>query len=133
MASLAQRARLGCAGNSGRGREWPWRHAGEARRIFAAGVAAADPGAAVARALADAGGGWRQVIAVGKAARGMASAALRVLGPVPALVVTNYENAAPLEGAEVLAAGHPVPDAAARRRRGRSRRGSPVPRRGIGC
>ncbi len=83
-----------------------------ARRIFAAGVAAADPAAAVGRALAGRGDGWRQVIAVGKAARGMAAAALRVLGPVPALVVTNYENAEPLDGAEVMAAGHPVPDAA---------------------
>jgi len=29
---------------------------------------------------------------------------------VPCLVVTNYENAPPLNGATVMAAGHPVPD-----------------------
>lgn len=89
----------------------------EARRIFAAGVAAADPGRAVAGALAGlpAPAGGRRIVAVGKAARRMTAAALEVLGPCPALVVTNYENAEPLPGAEVLAAGHPVPDEAGAR------------------
>ncbi len=114
MASLAGRGCLGCARKQRAGRRMAEidHMRDRAQRIFAAGVEAADPGAAVARALARDRGGWRQVIAVGKAARGMTAAALQVLGPIPALVVTNYENAAPLAGAEVLAAGHPVPDAA---------------------
>ncbi|MDP2063979.1 MAG: DUF4147 domain-containing protein [Phaeovulum sp.] len=90
-----------------------------ARAVFAAGVAAADPAQAVARhlpqALADApepGGRWR-LIALGKAAHAMAGAALAALPRgIPALVVTTREAAKPLAGAVVLAAGHPVPDAA---------------------
>ncbi len=91
-----------------------------ARAIFDAGVAAADPGRAVARWLArgeldpPGPGGSQIVIAFGKAALGMADAARAVLGPVETLVVTNYENAAgqtAAEGMTVMAAGHPVPDA----------------------
>lgn len=81
-----------------------------ARAIFDAGLAAADPAAAVTRALAGTAPPAR-LLAIGKAARRMAGAALAVLGPVPALVVTNDENAGDLSGATVLAAGHPVPDA----------------------
>lgn len=86
-----------------------------AERIFAAGVAAADPAAAVGRALRGTPppAGRRLVLGVGKAARRMVAAALETLGPsgrTEALVVTNYENAADLPGARVLAAGHPVPD-----------------------
>ncbi|MBR3371234.1 MAG: DUF4147 domain-containing protein [Rhodobacteraceae bacterium] len=84
--------------------------------LFTTGVAAANPHAAVHDALCDAPlhlpeGGRLYVLAVGKAARTMMQAALSVL-PVPhaALVITNYENATPLEGARVMAAGHPVPD-----------------------
>lgn len=80
-----------------------------ARRIFAAGVAAADPIVAVTRHL-DAIAAPALIVAVGKAARGMAQAALVRFAGVPAIVVTNYENAQPLDGAQVLAAGHPVPD-----------------------
>lgn len=82
-----------------------------AREIFLEGVAAADPGQAVEAALA--GQGFEQpiIIAVGKAARSMAEAAMRQVRARTVIVVTNYENAKPLEGAEVLAAGHPVPDA----------------------
>ncbi|MBN2760942.1 MAG: DUF4147 domain-containing protein, partial [Rhodobacteraceae bacterium] len=41
----------------------------------------------------------------------MMRAALAALPkPHAALVVTNYENAGPVEGARVMAAGHPVPD-----------------------
>ncbi len=93
----------------------------QAERLFRAGVAAADPVRAVRAALArrplapPPEGGVTHVIAVGKAARGMAAAALpRVPAPGRALVVTNPENARPLEGAEVMAAGHPVPDEAGR-------------------
>jgi hydroxypyruvate reductase len=90
----------------------------EAKRLFGVAVAAAEPGRALRAALAETppdkpgpGGAWL-LIAVGKAAVPMAEEALTHLpgAPVRALVVTNYENARPLAGAEVLASGHPVPD-----------------------
>uniref|UniRef100_A0AAN0M827 DUF4147 domain-containing protein n=1 Tax=Yoonia rhodophyticola TaxID=3137370 RepID=A0AAN0M827_9RHOB len=81
----------------------------QALRIFQAGVAAADPHAAVTAVLDDVQTPAR-IIAVGKAARRMAAAAMARFPGVPALVVTNYENATPLAGATVMAAGHPVPD-----------------------
>lgn len=84
----------------------------EAELIFRAGVAAADPGAAVERALAAEGWQGRFVIAVGKAAPAMMRAALERVGPVEAaLVVTNPENAGEVPGARVMIAAHPVPDA----------------------
>ena len=90
----------------------------EAIRLFGAAVAAADPAGALRRAFqahpvaAPLPGGTYIVIAVGKAAVPMAETALEVLqdAPVRALVVTNYENARPVAGALVMAAGHPVPD-----------------------
>ena len=84
-----------------------------AAAIFRTGVPAADPAAAVERALADfpRPPGRLAIVAVGKAALRMARAALTRLGPAATLVVTNDENAGPLPGATVLAAGHPVPDA----------------------
>ena len=95
-----------------------------ARGLFDVAVAAADPGAAVRRSLAEAplGAGRVWIVAVGKAARAMAAAARAHLDTVAAepdpsphlaglIVVTNAENAAPLEGAELHVAGHPVPDA----------------------
>ena len=81
----------------------------DVRRIFDAGVAAANPETAVARHIGTMAAP-SQIIAVGKAARLMAKAALDRFTDVPCLVVTNYENAADLAGAQVLAAGHPVPD-----------------------
>ncbi len=81
----------------------------EAVRIFEAGVRAADPYAAVAGALHDVPEP-ALIVAVGKAAGLMAKAALTRFAGVRCLVVTNYENAAILDGAEVFAAGHPVPD-----------------------
>lgn len=90
----------------------------KALAMFRAAVKAADPVSALRAAFADGppaapspGGVWI-VIAVGKAALPMADTALALLAgaPVRALVVTNYENARPLPGAEVIAAGHPVPD-----------------------
>jgi hydroxypyruvate reductase len=79
-----------------------------AMALIRAGIAAADPGAAVRRGMAAVlenppgpGGRW-QVIALGKAARAMAEAAL--------LVVTNAGNDTPLAGARVMRAGHPQPD-----------------------
>lgn len=86
-----------------------------ARTLFDVAVKAADPAAATARALEGlpVTGQHTRLIAVGKAAGAMAGAALAHLAgtPVTALVVTNYENARPLPGATVMAAGHPVPDA----------------------
>lgn len=91
-----------------------------ARQLFDVACRAADPGLALTRALRDAplprpdAGGRLIVVAVGKAAVPMAEALIAAL-PDPAqavvLVVTNYENARPVAGAEVMAAGHPVPDA----------------------
>ncbi|MEM1301673.1 MAG: DUF4147 domain-containing protein [Pseudomonadota bacterium] len=84
----------------------------QARDIFLAGVAAADPYAAVKRALAQAAPQpGAPIIAIGKAAMRMAEAALSFdTDPTDVLVVTNPENAADLPGATVFAASHPVPD-----------------------
>jgi len=86
----------------------------EAMSMFSVAVKAADPGAAVRRSLAQAPvkGARIWLVAVGKAARSMAGAAMTVLqSPLAgAIVVTNAENAAPLTGAVVFVAGHPVPD-----------------------
>lgn len=79
------------------------------RHIFDAGVAAADPYAAVSKSLFQIKRP-AQIIAIGKAAVQMARAALDVFPGVPTRVVTNYENAVELPGAIVMAAGHPVPD-----------------------
>lgn len=88
----------------------------QAVELFSHGVAAAAPGPAVARALAQwpIPNGSVRVLAVGKAAMAMAGAALEQLGDTvrSAIVVTNAENAGDLPGARVLVAGHPVPDAA---------------------
>lgn len=79
-----------------------------ATRIFTAGVAAADPFTGVQGALPDTAPAL--ILSVGKAARRMAEAALDRFAGVPTIVVTNAENASPLEGATVITAGHPVPD-----------------------
>ncbi len=107
-----------------------------ARAVFMAGVDAADPRKAVERVmrmqdqalefLLDPGsadsavrsGAWRRVhvVAFGKAACAMAGAAHALLPPSvvagEGIVVTNYENEAPVEGFEVIGASHPLPDAA---------------------
>ena len=81
--------------------------------LFEAGVARADPRAAVSAHLPDAAPD--AILALGKAAIPMARAALDRFPGAPALVVTNPENAADLPGAEVILGGHPVPDAASAR------------------
>jgi hydroxypyruvate reductase len=86
----------------------------DALRIFQAGVRAADPEAAVTAALGQVSRP-ALIVAVGKAARLMAQAALGRFSGVPTVVVTNYENDGALEGATVFASGHPVPDAAGAR------------------
>ena len=97
--------------------------------LFESGLAAADPYQAVRRVLAArprsrslsrpqsrSQSRPRHILAVGKAARAMMAAALDLdpgldLDPRrKALVITNDENARPLQGAEVYAAGHPIPD-----------------------
>jgi glycerate 2-kinase len=86
-----------------------------ARDLYGVAVEAADPALATARALdgLPPASGRTLLVAVGKAAVAMAEAALERLADsaVTALVVTNSENARPLPGASVIAAGHPVPDA----------------------
>ena len=100
-----------------------------AERLFRAGLAAADPEAAVRRALAadpPAAGGGTLVLAAGKAALRMLEGASDwmegLAGPPPTvLAVTNRENAggiggpgpgSPVTGAAApFVAGHPVPDA----------------------
>ena len=78
--------------------------------IFRAGVARADPEAAVAAALGEtvAPDG---ILALGKASVAMARAALARFPGTPCLVATNAENAAELPGARVMVGAHPVPDA----------------------
>lgn len=94
----------------------------DALRIFQAGLKAADPYKAVKNCLvpilrADEGNcNWTKIhiIAFGKAACAMATAALEVV-PEPLLaddgiVVTNYENVLAIDGIEVMGASHPLPD-----------------------
>ena len=98
----------------------------QAREIFLAGVAAADPAHAVRRGLALENGSislsgktgdWNRVFVVsfGKAAGAMAEAALEILPADKlagkALVITNDENVRDIPGCEVLASSHPLPDA----------------------
>jgi len=90
----------------------------DARDIFLAGVAAADPHDAVVHALEIHDGEWSEagrifVIAAGKAAVPMMRAALETLpdGKIAeALAVTNYENVAEIDGVTVIGASHPLPD-----------------------
>lgn len=83
--------------------------------LFQIGVQAADPFAAVQDTLRTqplAPCDRLFLLAFGKAACTMAKAALPLVPtPAGALVVTNRENAVAVAGAEVIAAGHPVPDA----------------------
>ena len=89
-----------------------------ATALFEAGVAAADPRLALEKTfaqtpLAPLQEGRYLVIALGKAAGAMARTCLKALPEDTAfecLVITNYENDAPIEGATCFAAGHPVPD-----------------------
>lgn len=82
--------------------------------LWYAGVKAVGGDAAVSRAIA-AGRVHTpdKIIAVGKAAAAMATAAVRQWPDAPCLVVTKYDhaNAAPPQ-AQVIEAAHPVPDAA---------------------
>ena len=83
-----------------------------ARELFEAGIAAADPAAAVRKSLAERPVRADRVIAFGKAAVPMGLAALEHCPGAPLLIVTNRENAdATLShGVRLMVAGHPVPD-----------------------
>lgn len=92
------------------------------RDLFRAAIDAADPDRAMQDALSEHPlpcpdpGGRLYLIAFGKAAPAMLAPALKAAKaqelPVTALCVTHHENTARVEGAEVLHAGHPEPDAA---------------------
>jgi hydroxypyruvate reductase len=90
--------------------------------FFRAGVAAADPQTAVIHYLSDNehrrfpsnNAAKIHIIAFGKAACAMAKAA-RLAIPAntliePGIIVTTYDNVAPVDGFEVIGAGHPLPD-----------------------
>src|SRR5208282_2331658 len=95
------------------------------RRVMAAALSAADPGAAVKRSLAAAGQGFAicgreyrpigslTLAAVGKAASGMADAALEILGPRVSKGIVVLPQGYPCThhpGMDVVEAGHPVPN-----------------------
>ena len=90
----------------------------DALALFHAAIDAANPEAAVKAALAREAEEIRRaarvfVVAIGKGAVPMLSAALASLGrpAEAALALTNYENAeTSIPGAEILGAAHPVPD-----------------------
>lgn len=80
------------------------------RDIFLAGVRAADPGRAVSNGL-DGVDRPARILAIGKAAGGMARAACRAFPGTPTLVITNPENAADLHDLDCVVGDHPVPTA----------------------
>jgi hydroxypyruvate reductase len=81
--------------------------------LFEAAVTAADPKAALARALPARPKGRTVVIGAGKGAAQMAAAFEDLWGePVEGVVVTRYGYAAPCRRIRVLEAAHPVPDEA---------------------
>jgi hydroxypyruvate reductase len=89
------------------------------RRLFDAGLAAADPAKAVPAHLPEIPPTGRTVVVgAGKAAASMARAledAWPAGRPAPeGLVVTRYDHAVPLQHIECVEAAHPVPDAAGR-------------------
>lgn len=87
------------------------------RRIFDAGVAAADPHRVLAAHLPEKPRGRCVVVGGGKSAAVMAAALeaawpdLAESGRLSGLVVTRYGHAVPTRCIEVLEASHPVPDA----------------------
>lgn len=86
----------------------------DAEAIFRTAIAEAMPDAAVERALGEMRlGGRVWLVAVGKAAWPMASAARRVLADrlMGGVVITKYDHAqGDIPGVAVYEAGHPVPD-----------------------
>ncbi len=90
------------------------RHRELLEKMFAAAVAAAEPGSAMAELLPEAPSGKVVVIGAGKGAAQMA-AAFEALwdGPLSGVVVTRYGFGAECHRIRILEAAHPVPDAAA--------------------
>ena len=87
------------------------------RRLFDAGIAAADPTRCVPPALAGIDppepGGRLLVVGAGKASAAMARAVEdHWQGPLAGLVVTRYGHGVPCARIEIVEAAHPVPDAA---------------------
>ncbi|WP_170409604.1 glycerate kinase type-2 family protein [Ruegeria atlantica] len=83
----------------------------QAIRIWQAGVDAVD-GKRATKAVLDGVPTPDQILAVGKAAAAMASAALEHFGPRPTLVVTKDDHGRGLpEHVQLIEASHPVPDA----------------------
>jgi hydroxypyruvate reductase len=87
------------------------------RRLFDAGIAAADPARCVPPALAGidppGSGGRLVVVGAGKASAAMARAVEEHWpGPLAGLVVTRYGHALPCARIDIVEAAHPVPDAA---------------------
>lgn len=82
-------------------------------QLFHAAVTAADPRAALARALPDRPRGRTVVIGAGKGAAQLAAAFEDLWGEaVEGVVVTRYGYGAPTRRIRVIEAAHPVPDAA---------------------
>lgn len=85
--------------------------------LFREGVAAANPEQAVAAALVERSATLEQapriiLVAFGKAACPMARAAMPFARNrlVTAIALTNHENVESVDGVEVIAGGHPIPD-----------------------
>lgn len=85
--------------------------------LFCEGVAAANPEQAVAAALVKRRAMIEQasrivLVAFGKAACPMAHAAMPFVRGrlLTAIALTNHENLEPIDGVEVIAGGHPIPD-----------------------
>lgn len=86
------------------------------QRLFAAGIAVADPARCVPAALAELDppgpGGRLIVVGAGKASAAMARAVENHWsGPLGGLVVTRYGHGVPCARIEIVEAAHPVPDA----------------------
>lgn len=82
-------------------------------RLFAAAVAAADPGRSLAAFLPQLPGGRTVVVGAGKASGRMAQAFERLWpGPLSGIVVVPYGASVACERIRIVEAAHPVPDAA---------------------
>lgn len=86
----------------------------DALRIIKESIKAVLPEVSVIKALENKKfKGNTVVIAIGKAAWNMANATKQTLGPIisKGIIVTKYEHSkGPIEGFEIIEAGHPVPD-----------------------
>jgi hydroxypyruvate reductase len=85
------------------------------RTLFNAVLSSVDGRARVSEALCRGECSFGAVIAIGKAASSMLEGALEVLPPTPALLITKDGYITPAlrhhPGVEVMASGHPLPDA----------------------